>query len=253
MKTIITKRKHVISSCFLAASLLMLPGCTGWFKNWFSSTTQTPSSAPSLTESAPQNTIDPNDPVLLYIDNEPMLTLNEFQKEVETLIASNPDLANIFELIPQANENLLTGLVNQRIIDAYIKHNKIDQTAEYQQELATMVKSVQRLLNSNFLQKELNVSVTARDIKQFYDENKDKIPDLKISAGGYKTQILKFESEDKAQQFLAKAKQLGFEKAASEDHLSASINNLRMVSAQTPGIDPQLKKEILNVTRAPST
>jgi hypothetical protein len=248
-------------STFLSLCIVTLPGCNplDLIRSMFEEKKTTPrqtyepqngsSDTPSITQ---KRIVDPNDTVIVSMNGEPLVTQQDLDREFEILLNDNPQLKQVLPFIPEAKTNLLEGLTKQAIVDRYVEENNIDKQVEYQQELDKTLTSVRRMLNTKYIQNELDVNISDKDVRTFYDTNKETMPDLLISRGGIQTKGISFDTEQSAQDFLNRAKNLGFEKAAEQNNLTKKIQDFKFVNEQSLGINDNLKKAILKITSVPT-
>jgi hypothetical protein len=156
--------------------------------------------------------------------------------------------------MPDAKMNFFKGMVSQQIIDEYIHRNGIDTSPEYQREYAKTMDQVKHMMNMNHFSERHPAEVSETEVRRFYDENKDRIPDLMQSQGGVKAEGVSFTNEDDAKAFQAKAKEAStsFEKLAADAGYASHYNDFKLVNAQSMQIDPALKAKLMKVTTFPS-
>jgi hypothetical protein len=200
------------------------------------------------------NGIEDGSPVLMRIDGRPVLTVKSIDADFERLVEENPQFKQVLPFMPDAKMNFFKGMVSQQIIDEYIRRNGIDTSPEYQREFAKTVDQVKHMMNMNYFSERHPAEVSEAEVRKFYDENKDRIPDLMQSQGGVKAEGVSFSNEDDAKAFLAKAKEASasFEKSASEAGYASHYNDFKLVNAQSMQIDPALKAKILRIASFPS-
>lgn len=242
----IKNRKHLHAGLLLAP-LLLLPGC------WPTTEKHESVSVSSETD-AVVRTVDDGSPVLMRIDGRPVLTVNSINADFERLVEENPQFKQVLPFMPDAKMNFFKGMISQQIIDEYIHRNGIDSSPEYQREFAKTMDQVKHMMNMNHFSERHPVEVSETEVRRFFDENKDKIPDLMQSQGGVKAEGVSFNNEDDAKAFLAKAKEASasFEKIAADAGYASHYNDFKLVNAQSPQIDPALKAKILRTTTFPS-
>ena len=174
-----------------------------------------------------------------------VITDQSFEQEFDQLIEENPHLKSVIALMPDAKKNFLAGMVNQAVVDTWVTENKIDQKAEYQKELGRMMHSVKRMLNTKYFGQEHPVQVSEAELTEFYEKNKDVMPDLMISRGGVKAAGVSFTNEADAKAFVAKVKETkNIEKAAQGAKVYKNYRDFKLVNAQSLGMDAQLRDKI---------
>lgn len=198
--------------------------------------------------------VDDGSPVLLRIDGRPVITLKSVDADFEHFLNENPNYRQIIPFMPDVKKNFFHGMVSQEVVNEYVRRNDLDRMPEYQKEVAKMTEQVTRMLNAKYFADRHPVQVVALEIKKFYDENKDKIPDLMESQGGVKAEAVSFANEEDAKAFLAKAKETkdSLEKVATDAGYAENYHDYKMVNAQSIQIDPALKTKIVNIAHVPA-
>lgn len=234
----------------LLVPMLLLPGC------WTSQKEQRQElpeieKAPVLADA---KTMDDGSPVLMKIDGAPVITLNSIDRDFDRLLEENPQFKQVLAYMPDAKLNYFQGMANQKAINHYVHVNKIDQSAEYQRELETTMEQVKDMLNMKYFDARHEADVSDAEIKKFYDENKDKIPNLMQSQGGVKAEGVSFAQEEDARAFLEKAKETqgALDKLASDAGFADRYQDFKMVNLQSAQVDPSLKAHITKLNRFPA-
>lgn len=182
-----------------------------------------------------------------------VITTKSFEAEFEQLLEENPHLKSVLALMPDAKKNFLMGMVNQNVVDKWVSANKIDQKEEYQKELDRMMRSVKRMLNTKYFGLEHPVQVGENEVAEFYDKNKDSMPDLIVSRGGVKASGVSFEKEADAKAFLAKVREMkDISKAANAAHVTKNLRDFKMVNSQSLGMDAALREKIVSLEKVPT-
>ncbi|MDR3549930.1 MAG: peptidylprolyl isomerase [Candidatus Babeliales bacterium] len=182
-----------------------------------------------------------------------VITKESFEKEFEQLLEENPHLISVLHEIPDAKNNFLAGMINQMVVDTWIIENKIDKKTEYQIEMNRMMNSVKRMLNTKYFGLQHSVQVTSAEIAEFYEKNKDSMPDLIISHGGIKAVGVSFHKKADAKKFLAKVnKTKNIKKTADAAKVSENFCDFKVVNAQRLDIYPELRDKIIATIKVPS-
>ena len=111
------------------------------------------------------------------------------------------------------------------------------------------------MLNTKYFSQEHPVQVADAELQEFYDKNKDTMPDLLISRGGTKAVGVSFDKEDDAKAFLAKvnAAKGDVKKAADDAKLSKNYRDFKLVNKQSVGIDAVLRDKVVELKKVPAT
>lgn len=241
------KNKNFVNQKFALALLLVpvvfLPSCAPW--NWLK----------EKMCGTKANSIAANDSsaVIVSMKGHPVITTQSFDKEFDQLIEENPHLKSVLAIMPDAKKNFLTGMINQEVVDAWVAENRVDQKAEYQRELDRMMRSVRRMLNTKYFGLEHPVQVSENEVNEFYEKNKDSMPDLMLSRGGVQAEGVSFEREADAKAFLAKAREMkNVRKAADAAKVSKHYRDFKLVNAQSLGMDAALRDKVVALEKVPS-
>lgn len=199
----------------------------------------------------------PND-VLLRINGKAAVTVGEFEDYKAKILEIQPQYKQMMAMMPETerikiDQNLYDNLVNQKILQAWIEKNDIDDSQEYQKDLALIVDFAKQNLSVKHFQERHPVTVTEADLKNFYEENKGKMPGLSKSLGGVQAKAVKFESKDKASEFLAKVKAQGadFDKIAKSSNLK--VEEFKDINNRSFNLDMQVRKSLLAMDKFPKT
>jgi hypothetical protein len=225
-----------ISCALLISAVVLLPGCD-WFKSKLG-LTKTAGVAGGGDSS-----------VLATMGGKTLLTADEFEKQFKNLIETHPYGAMLAQM-DGLDRRFFDGLVGQKVMTRYIEENGINKTAEYQQQLDALV----QMLNARFFQMKHTPKVTEAEMKEFYNQNKENMPEAILSRGGVQATGVCFAKEADAKAFLEKAKGKGamLEKLAKEANVADKYRDFKMVSAGSPGIDAVLREKIISINKFPS-
>lgn len=247
-----------VTGVALIALLATLPGCTNWISG-----DKTTGTGATLSENnakmAPEqettslNTAD----AIVFMDGKPLITVEILEKEKNDLMESNPQLKQMLPLMPpkQLDRNLAEGLTNQAVVARYITDKKIDTSKEYLQEMDRIQQSVKHMLNNKFFSQNLKAEVSDAEIKDFYDKYKSQIPQLLLSHGGVKASGIQFNTQAKAQEFLANVNENkgNLQKAADAAPTKEIVQNFNMVNEQSINLDAPLRDKIVALKKVPTT
>ena len=251
--------KNNAVSLLVVSMLLVLPSCglVDWVKDKFGGgTTPTASSSAGMMEIATTPAGTDGSAVLVTISGKPLITQTMLDTEKQKLLASNPQLQAMISLMDekQLNRNLVDGMASREIIRKYVADNNIEASDKYKQDYEMVLAQVRDALNTRYFMDAFSVSVTDGEIKKFYDENKDAIPNLLLSRGGVEAVAASFDDEKSARDFAAKAKGMrnDVSRAAAEAGLTDKVKDFKLVSDQSLGIEPELRDKIIDIKSVPS-
>ncbi len=250
---------HMNKLILIIISILAVIGVSFFiFKKQGTITTEIRNSEQKQAETAVQK------PIVQEITGTPLVTMNgktlisveSLKAEKEKIFAANPQLQKLSAYMgeKELERNLLQGLTAQYVMKEYIQKNRIDQTQEYQSELNAALQDVERMINTKFFTQKLNTQVSDSDIKKFYEENKNMIPNAIISRGGIMTKEVTVDTEAEAKNLVEKVriKKFSLEQAVKEIGIAENkIKDLKLVNDQSVGIDNNLKTSILKATVFP--
>jgi len=186
-------------------------------------------------------------------DGKIMVTQQEFDSKL-ALMRENPELKGVNEaLLPMLKAQLLTSMIYEKVIGKWIEDNKIDKSKDYQNRFDQYLDVIKNKVNIEFFTKELDVEPSKSEKKEFYEERKDRI--ALISRGGVKAVGVKFEDQKVAKAFYDKvsAKGVDFDKIVNADAtLKSGFQDFNYVNKQSRGLNPALKKEILETKKVPA-
>jgi hypothetical protein len=250
-------KAKVLSSVLLVGGLLiLLPNCE-WFKSeegTRSATGTTASTTGPASHQRPATGTGPTGEVLLtlYDEKVPKVTVTDFQNYKKELLEAQPNYASIIEFMPGANEQIFESLVNESILEEWAAKNKIDQTKAYQDDLDKIMKYARRSLNVKYFQEKHPVVVTDAEVRQYYEENKNTIPQLMTSPGGVTAKVVMFDNKEAAQGFFDKVKdpKANFDALAKGSNLT--VKDLGEVNSQSFDVDGTIRKKLFELKRFPS-
>lgn len=235
-------------SLLVVGSLALLPAC-----DWFGGTEKKVAShegnkMAQTANSSADAAVVPAD-VLVEMDGKPVVTMADLDRDYQQVLQEQPQLAS-FE--PFVKANLLQGLVQQAIVDRYIQEQGINDTAQYKKDKDLMMSLIDRRLNVKYFRDAFPVTVTDAEIKEYFEKNKDIIPDLIVSQGGVNTQGVSFEKEADAKAFLEKAKAgSDLEKTAADAKLKDAYRDFMLVNNQSVGVAPAIKNAVADLKKFP--
>jgi len=195
---------------------------------------------------------------LVTMNGKTLISVESLKTEKEKIFAANPQLQKLGAYMgeKELDKNLLAGLKSQCVIKEYISRNGIDKTADYQQELNMALEDVKRMINTKFFTQKFNAKVTDAEIINFYENNKNIMPNVVISRGGIMTKEITVNTETEAKNLIDKIKNKNFalDQAVKEAGIAESkIKDLKLINEQSTGIDNNLKTAILQSVSFPNT
>lgn len=249
--------KSGAAQVLVISMLLTMPSCrfVDWMKEKFGGSSE---QTPQMVDTVAFETTSPSDSsaVLVTMSGKPLITQDMLEAEKQKLLASNPQLQAMIALMDekQLNRNLVDGMASREIIRKYVADNKIDSSEKYRKDMDMVLQQVRDALNTRYFMDSFSVSVADNEVKKFYDENKDVIPNLLISKGGVEAVAVSFGDEKAADEFATKAKGMKNDvmRAAKEAGVTDKVKDFKLVHEQSLGIDPELKEKIIGIASVPS-
>jgi PPIC-type PPIASE domain len=246
------KTSHFFSFSLLVGALAILPQCD-WLKSTGCCGTQHTSNTHAANGTSTHEHLGNSSEVLvtMYDNKVPKITVDSFNEYVEGLCQVQPQYKQILDLMPDARKQVLEAMAGELAIEEYIKVNNIDQSPEYQKDLANILKLVKRQLAMQYFQKHHPVSVSKDEVRRWYEENKNKTQELIVVQGGVKADGVIFTNKADAKAFYDKVKdtRVDFHKAAQEAGLS--VKKFGLVSDQSYDVEAPIRTKLLALTRTP--
>ncbi len=178
----------------MVLSLMLLSGCD------FLKKKETP--APKTTAQAAEAGAS-----LCTINGETVITESEFMNNLVQMIQSNPYFkgASLDSLPKELLRKFFDQLTTQALIEKFSVKTNVEKDPEFVKAYNETEKLLKRSLMVQLFEKKIydNIKVSDGDISKHYSENKDRF--VKV-AGGTLAMGARFENEEAANAFLAKAK-----------------------------------------------
>lgn len=222
------------SLALLVSALALLPAC-----DWKSKL--------GLQKSSSATAANDGSAVIATMNGKPLMTAKEFETQFKNFIEKHPYGAMLAQM-EGVERKMFDGLVSQKLMSAWVVENGIDQTQEYKENLEQLV----QFLNARFFQMKHPATSSASEVKEFYDKNKENMPEAVISRGGINASAVSFTKEADAKAFLEKAKGKVLDKAAKEANLSDKYRDFKLVNATSIGIEKDLRDKIMALKKFPA-
>lgn len=246
------------TTLLIAGSLLLLPSCglVDWVKEKFGGASACEDAGMADVVAGPVAAAADGSPVLASIEGKPLITKNMLDTEKKKLLESNPQLQAMMALMDekQLDRNLIDGMTSREIIRKYVHDNKINDSDKYKKDFDLVISQVRDALNTRYFMDTFSVLVNDGEIKKFYEENKESIPNLLISRGGIESVAISFNNEQAARDFATKARAAknDITRVAKEAGLADKVKDFKLVNDQSLGMDPELRDKIMEIKSTPS-
>lgn len=242
-----------IFGLFIVLALSMLPSCK--LLEWFRGKPARPVvEKPVILPPKPEKKLTGD--VIVSMHGQPLITTDSLAKEKEKLLQANPQLKSMMAFMDpkQFDRNLSEGLTNQAVVDKYITDKQIHHRSEYKEELREGYKAVERMINTKYFSQAFDIAVSNEEVRNFYEKNKDVMPNLLVSRGGIEALGVQFDTEVKANAFIAQVREHknDIKKTAQAAGLGDKVKDFKLVHSQSLGMDTKLRDKIVGMKVAPS-
>ncbi|PKN03384.1 hypothetical protein CVU75_02485 [Candidatus Dependentiae bacterium HGW-Dependentiae-1] len=231
-----------LSVMLLVVPVIFLTGCKPW--EWLKG---------HLGKKAGTEVVAEGNEVLVTLRGKPLMTAQKFEQEFNKFLEENPQYKAALSFMPDLKKDVFMGMVNQELVDFWAKDSKADQKTEYAQDMERMMTNAKHIVNSKYFGEMHPVKLTDEELKEFYDKQKDVLPDLLISRGGVKTKAISFDKQEAAKNFLEKMKEFkDLDKTAKALNLAKNVRDFKQVHQFTMGIDTALRDKVLELKKFPA-
>jgi len=194
---------------------------------------------------------------VVTIEGKTVVTEKSLEKAFQQLLQEDPRVAQMIPLMggeEVLKDRIVQALAEQKLMKRWAMDANLAQNAQFQSDRERMIDQIDYLLFDKYFKTNFKASVSDAEVKRFYEENKDKMPELLVSRGGVRAKGIKFESQEKAQEFLAKvnAAQQDLDKAAQEAGIAKDVQDFHVVNNQSVGLAPALRDKIMEIKKFPS-
>lgn len=192
---------------------------------------------------------------IAWIDNVPVVTTTDVKKHKDQLQAENPQLAQMFTMIPQEeiDRQIAEALLQQNIIDIYIQKSGISSTSDYKEDLATAQKMAAAVVNNTYFTDSVSstLNISDKELREFYDKNKDTFPGVIKERGGIQAVGISFDDEKKAQVFTKSLGSKDLKTEGKKQKLNVVEFGLVTETKQAQAIDANIKSELFKIKKFP--
>ncbi len=237
----------------IALLMVFLPQCDWAGKKVEEESPSTASATRANSDTTAMQASGPGSEVILTIDGKPRITVGRFEEYMNMVFQSQPQLQQLLALMPNGEYELYTSMKNEELLQAWVMKNNIDKKIEYQKDLQSIIDFGTRQLAVKYFQDAHPVVVTPAEVKKYYDENKQTIPELMSSRGGVNAQAAMFNTPADAQAFIAKLQEpkASFTQLAKE--AKATVKDFKQVNDQSFDVEAPLREKLLSIKKFPAT
>jgi len=143
-----------------------------------------------------------SDDVLMTVDGNVVLTVAEYEELVDMIRQTNQQFAMMIEMMPDAEKDFVfKGISASKLMKAWAEKNGVDKTEEFLREQKQAHDSIDLQLYMKYYDEAHPVHIGEKEIKKFYEEKRDSIPQLVVSPGGVDCDYVRFDKELEARDF----------------------------------------------------
>ena len=245
-------KKKMLTLALVIPSLLVLSNCE-WFKP--KKETGQKEATPPIKEV--KKPAVPAGEVLLTIGGESAITVPEYEQYLNVVFEAQPQYKQLMAVMPDAEKEFFQAMATERILESWVKNNKIDQSADYQRDRKLALEMLDRQLAGKYFQQEYpkqhKIEVTDAEARKIYDEKKSTTRELIVSAGGVNAQGVEFNTQADAKAFVETVNQkqpkINFAQAAKEQKLT--VKDFKQVNPQSFGVESPIREKVLAVKKFP--
>lgn len=236
-------KKNVFAATFMvgAVGLSLLSGC-GWMS----------SSKDAKQNDIAQSSVVNKDEILLTIDGKPVLTVQEYEDQLDAARQANREIEMILQMLPNAErEHIFKVFETGQVLKKWAEQEGVTSTPEFKKQQKMMYDAMDLQLCTMAFYDKNPLQISDSDVKEFYTTKKDSIPGLKIAEGGVTVAHARFDSKAAADKFLEKVKEVKdiakFKTAAEAEQLAVSD---AIINEKSPQSD-SLKSAVLAIKHFP--
>ncbi len=190
---------------------------------------------------------------LLSINGSPVLSVQDYEEKLDMARKANPQIDMILSMMPNAEKDLIfRGMTTAELMKAWAKKNGIDQDPEFVKQRKQVHEAMDLQLYMKAFDQAHPVQVSDSDIAKFYEDKKDSIPGLALSAGGTEICFVRVEKKSEADALYAKLRDAKKSEAfksvaeASKQQVGTATINEKSPYAEV------IKEEVLQIKKFPT-
>lgn len=190
---------------------------------------------------------------LLEIDGKPVLTVQDYEDQLEMARKANAQIDMLLQMMPNAEKDIIfRGMTTAKLMQAWAEKQGVDKTAEFQKQRKQLHDAMDSQLYMKHFDDAHPVEISDSDVADFYEAKKDVIPALTLTPGGVSITFVRFEGKNKAENFLTKVqdvkKAVAFKTLAKEN----KQNSGEAVINKTSPFAESIKNAVLEIKKFPS-
>lgn len=252
---IMNKLGFIQKSVMYAVVIVLGALAIGMF--WFRSNRKITTGLMPLSEdvfACPVRPVEDGSQALATIDGMPIITVKSLDADYTMLLEKNPQAKMLAQFMPNLKEQFFEGVLASKIVDKCVTEKGMNKCPEYQADLADLIGSVVQQLNKKYFSEQVPVTVSTAEAKAFYEEQKDKAPEILLSQGGVNVEGVEFDDANSAQAFMSQVlgKSDQFKDVVTKNDFLKQYRDFKMVNENSIGIDQELRDAILNIASLPS-
>lgn len=192
--------------------------------------------------------------VLVKIKGQPAVDVQCYADYWEDFVKSDPRIEQVLPFHPTIRHEVCKQLVNEKVIQEWIKDKKLDQSADYQKKLKKAREVTERLVALQAFNEDVlkNIDQSEAALEKYYNENRDKNPMMQNAPfaktpESTKAQQVTFSDEKSAKDFLAKAQKAPQDFATLAKAAKKDVKDLGSVNDQSRNVDFGIKAKLKNL------
>ncbi len=195
-----------------------------------------------------EDDIHDNSESIVTLDGKPVVTMQAVEEEIASLIEEQPEIKALLPMIPDLKMQVAKGLTMQAVVDEWVKRNADN---DYRKKLQRVVKQTKRMFDHQWFNAQHPVSISDMQVKDFYDNNKNKMVELMVSRGGINGSGIAFDSSEKAEDFLSHLGDQDLAMAAHDMSPEMNVEEFTAVGPHSSDIDPMVRNAFLSMKNFP--
>ena len=195
-----------------------------------------------------------HDQVLLTINGVPVLTVQEYEEQLDMARQANPQVDALLNMMPNAEKDFVfKGVATGKLMKAWAENKGIDKSSEFQKQRKQLHEAMDLQLYMKHFDEAHPVHISDADLKKFYEEKKDVIPGLMSSPGGVQVSYVRLDSKEKAEDFLKQVKDVKSKKDFKEEAEKEKLSSIDDTINQKSHLSEPIKNAVLASNKFPTT
>ena len=156
-------------------------------------------------------------------------------------------------MMPNAEKDyIFKGIATTKLMKAWAENKGLDKDPEFKEQRKQLHEAADLQLYAKAFDDAHPVHVSDAEVKSFYEEQKDQIPGLMTNPGGVSAVYVRFDTKDKAENFLEKVKDVKGAKAFKEEAKKEKLKVADATINEKSSFGDAIKNAVLGVQKFPS-